>query len=242
VTNGLYIDMLSTLPVPKGGAGMKAEERTGEKRLDEQMAELVSCGNTIKALTVLAERPASAKEIGPDLGLSTSAASHHVKKLVGLGMVELVETREAGSAFQHIYRAIVRPLVSNEEWQKLSVAARQRFSLWIVQLVLADAAASFAAGMFDAWPNNHLSRTSMRLDRQGFDEVAAIQDRALDEVLEAEARSSERMARGEETIDVVAAMMCFEVPQSRDRLEGVKRMDIQEVPTTFPAVAIRKSN
>ncbi len=222
---------------------MKAEERTGEKRLDEQMAELVSCDSTIKALTVLAERPASAKEIGPVLGLSTSAASYHVKKLVGMGMAELVERREVGSAFQHVYRAIVRPLVSNEAWQKLSVVARQRFSLWIVQLVLADAAASFAAGMFDAWPSNHLSRTPMRLDRQGFDEVAAIQDRALGEVFEAEARSSERMARGEETVvDVVAAMMCFEVPQSRNRLEGMERMDIQEVPPTFPDVAVRKSS
>jgi predicted transcriptional regulator len=221
---------------------MEAEERTEGKRLDEQMAELVSCDKTIKALTVLAERPASAKEIGPVLDLSTSAASHHVKKLVGMGMAELVETREVGSAFQYVYRAIVRPLVSNEAWQKLSVAARQRFSLWIVQLVLADAAASFAAGMFDAWPSNHLSRTPMRLDRQGFDEVAAIQDRALDEVLEAEARSSERIARGEETVDVVAAMMCFEVPQSRNRREGVKRMNIQEVPSAYPAVAVRKSN
>jgi len=222
---------------------MKAEEEAREKRLDEQMAELVSCGNTIEALTILAERPASAKEIGPVLDLSTSAASHHVKKLVGLGMAELVERREVGSAFQYVYRAIVRPLVSNEEWQKLSVVARQRFSLWIIQLVLADAAASFAAGMFDAWPNNHLSRTPMRLDRQGFDEVAEIQDRALTEILEVEARSSERIAAGAETVlDIIAAMMCFEVPEARDRLKGVKRMNIQTVPGTFPAVAVRKSN
>lgn len=217
---------------------MEAEERTEEKQLDKQMAKLVSCGKTIEALTLLAERPASAKEIGPVLDLSTSAASHHVKKLARLGMAELAETREVGSAFQHVYRAVVRPLVSNEAWQKLSVPARQRFSLWIVQLLLADAAASFAAGRFDAWPNNHLSRTSMRLDRQGFDEVAAIQDRALEEILEAEASSSERVARGEETVEVVAGMMCFEVPRSRE----VKRMSIQEVPTTFPAVAVRKSN
>jgi DNA-binding transcriptional ArsR family regulator len=220
---------------------MTAVERTREKRLDEQLAPLVACSNTIKVLTILAERPASPREIGPLLELSTSAASHHCKKLERLGMVELVEERDVGSAIQHIYRAIVRPLVSNEEWQKLSVAERQRFSIWIVQLVLMDAARSFDAALFDACPNNHLSRTVMALDRQAFDEVAEIQDRALVETLEAEKLSGERIANGGEAgVDVVAAMMCFELPSGWT--EGVERMKVQEVPSTVPSLAIRKSN
>jgi predicted transcriptional regulator len=216
---------------------MTVDERKREKELDQQLASLVACGNTIKALTILTEREASPKEIGSQLGVTTSAASHHVKKLESLGMVELVEERDVGGAIQHLYRAVVRPLVSNEEWEKLSEEERRRFSIWIVQLILADAARSFDARLFDAPANNHLSRIALVLDRQGFDEVAEIQDRALAEIFEVQARSTGRLALGGgAAASIVAAMMCFEVP------EGVRWMKVQEVPSTVPAVAVRKSN
>lgn len=216
---------------------MAVEARGEQRKLDEQLAALVASSSTIKALSILTERVASPREIAPLLELSTSATSHHVKKLEALGMVELVEEREVGSAIQHFYRAVVRPVVSNEEWEKLSIEERERFSIWIFQLVLADAARSFDASLFDASPNNHLSRTAMVLDQEGFDEVAGIQDRALSEIFEAQARSAERLADGgEESANIVAAMTCFEVPR------GVRSMKVQEVPPALPTLKVRKSN
>jgi DNA-binding transcriptional ArsR family regulator len=220
---------------------VEAEDRTEEKNkkkgLDEQLASIVACSNTIKVLTILTERLASPTELASLLNLTIPAVSHHIKKLVRLGMVELVEKREMGGAYQHVYRAVVRPLVGDEEWGKLSVAERHRFSIWIVQLILADAARSFDAALFDACPSNHLSRIVMAVDQQGFDEVAKIQNKALAEIYEAQARSSERIAAGgEASANVVAAMMCFELPKE------VKGMKVHEVPSTMPALSIRKSN
>jgi DNA-binding transcriptional ArsR family regulator len=187
------------------------------KRLNEQLALLVSCENTIKVLTVLAERAASPKEIADILGLSTPNASHHVKKLKRLHLVELIEEREVGGTIQHIYRAIIRPLVSTEEWDKLSVDERQRFSIWIVQLIVADAAKSFDAGVFDVRPTRHLSRTPMVADDKGLDEVAEIQNRALDEIIQTQAVIADRMARdGTPGMNMIAAMMCFELPEPSD--------------------------
>lgn len=207
------------------------------KDLDEQLAALVASSNTIEVLTVLTEREASPKQIAEILGLMTQTASYHVGKLVELGMVELVEERDMGGVIQHIYRAVVRPVIGNDEWQKLSVEERQRFSIWIVQLIIADAARSFDAALFNACAKNHLSRMAMVLDREGFEEVAQIQDRALAELYDAQARSAERVATGGgTTANVVAAMMCFEAP------EGVRQMKVQEVPSTVPAVSIVKSN
>lgn len=216
---------------------MAVEARGEQKKLDTQLASLVASSSTIKALSILTERAASPKEIAPLLELSTSATSHHVKKLEALGMVELVEEREVGSAIQHFYRAVVRPVISNEEWEKLSIEKRERFSIWIFQLILADAARSFDASLFDACPRNHLSRTALVLDDEGFDEVAEIQDRALSEIFEAQARSAERLAGGaERSANVIAAMTSFEVPQ------GVNSMKVQEVPPALPTVWVRKSN
>ncbi len=46
--------------------------------------------------------------------------SYHVKKLVSLGVVELVDKRQVRGAVEHFYRAVTLAYVSDEEWAKLS--------------------------------------------------------------------------------------------------------------------------
>jgi predicted transcriptional regulator len=205
-----------------------AKDRRQETELDEQLALVISSEHTVKVLTVLFEREASPKEIAVRLGLKVPTVSHHVKKLLRMGVIELVEEREVRGAIQHVYRAVVRPIVSTEEWEKLDVGVRQQFSIWIVQLILADAAKSFAAKLFDARTNNHLSRTPMVVDEQGLDEVAEIQNRALSEVIQVEAASAERMVHsGEAGLNLISAMMCFELPEPSDG--PARRGDIDEL-------------
>jgi DNA-binding transcriptional ArsR family regulator len=190
-----------------------AERQVQEKRLDEQLALVVSSDITIKVFVVLAERAASPKEIADILGEKVPTVSHHVKKLERLGLIELLEEKEIRGAVQHIYRAIMRPIVSEKEWKQLGIEERQRYSIWIVQLILVDAARSFEANLFDARTNNHLSRTPLLVDEEGLEEVAAIQARALNEIIEVEAHSATRRIESEEAgIHLIAAMMCFELP------------------------------
>ncbi len=192
---------------------MAAGNRTARKELHELLAQLVACINTVKVLTVLAERAASPKEIGESLGLKTPTASYHVRKLLDLGLVELVKEEDVGGVIQHTYRAIVRPLISTEEWEGLDVAERQQFSIWIVQLILADAAKSFQAKVFDARSSRHLSRTPMIADDQGFSEVADIQNKALEDIIQTQAVIADRLARNETMgTHMIAAMICFELP------------------------------
>jgi DNA-binding transcriptional ArsR family regulator len=191
-----------------------AKDRRQETELDEQLALVISSDHTVKVLTVLFEREASPKEIAVRLGLKVPTVSHHVKKLLRMGVIELVAEREVRGAIQHVYRAVLRPLVSTEEWGKLDVGVRQQFSVWIVQLILADTAKSFAAQLFDARTNNHLSRTPLVLDEEGVDKVAEIQNRALSEIIQVEATSAGRMVHsGEAGLNLISAMMCFELPE-----------------------------
>lgn len=196
---------------------MPAETSTQAEELNEQLAQLVGCINTVRVLTVLAEREAGPKEIGEILDLSTPTVSYHVKKLLRLSLVELIREEDVGGVMLHTYRAIIRPLLSTDEWDKLSVAERQRFSIWIVQLILADAAKSFQTNIFDQRSSRHLSRTPMVTDDEGFNEVASIQNRALDEILESQAIIAGRMAQeGTTGINIMVAMMCFELPGPSD--------------------------
>lgn len=186
----------------------------GKKELHEKLASLVSCMNTIMVLTVLAERAASPKEIGEMLGLKTQTVSHHIEKLLDLDMIELIDESDVGGTMRHVYRAVIRPLVNSEEWDKLSIIERERYSIWIVQLILIDASKSFAGHVFDAHSENHLSRTPMVVDERGVAEIAEIQNRALDEIIRSQAVIADRIAReGTAGMHFVAAMMCFELPE-----------------------------
>lgn len=193
---------------------MSADNCQQETKLDEQLALVISSEITIKVLVALVERAASPKQVATALGLKVPTVSHHVKKLERMGLIELVEEKEVRGAVQHTYRAVIRPIVSDEEWEKLGIEERQRFSIWIVQMILVDAARSFEARLFDARVDNHLSRTPLVVDEQGATEVAEIQNQALSDIIEVAASSAARMvSSGETGIDFVTAMMCFELPE-----------------------------
>lgn len=200
-----------------GPQSMTAKSHKQERELDEQLGGVISHEITIKVLVVLVERAASPKEIADLLGFKVPTVSHHVKKLEGLGLVELVEEKEVRGAIQHIYRAVIRPIVSTEDWEKLGIDERQRFSIWVIQLILADAARSLSAKAFDAHAARHLSRIPVVVDKEGLEEVSRIQDKAMHDIIQVEAASAERMVqKGETGMNLIAAMMCFELPQPSD--------------------------
>jgi DNA-binding transcriptional ArsR family regulator len=194
-----------------------ADQQT-EASLNEQFSLVISHEITVKVMTLLSDTAeTSPKAIGERLGISTSKASHHIKKLERLGLAELVDEREVGGVVQHFYRAVIRPIVSDEDWDKLPLSERQLYSIWVVQLILADLAKSFDAELFDAHSNNHLTRTPLLVDKEGLGEVAALQTKALRESFQVVARSTERRLKsGEEGINIISAMMCFPLPDPSD--------------------------
>ena len=193
---------------------MATKDRELDAKLNEQLSQVISCEITVKTLIILSDCAASPKEIAEKLGLKTPRVSHHVKKLVRLGLAELIEERDVGGTIQHIYRAVIRPIVSDRDWDKLTIEERQRYSIWIVQLILADATKSFDASLFDAHSNRHLSRTPLVVDEEGLAEVAEIQNKALRDIIQVLAVSTERRVHSSEAgINIVAAMMCFRLPE-----------------------------
>jgi len=202
---------------------VSARDSKVEANLNEKFSLVISNEITVKTMILIADDTKSPKEIGERLEISPSKASHHLKKLERLGIAELVEERDVGGTIQHFYRAVIRPIVSDEEWEKLTIEERQLYSVWIMQLILADAAKSFDAELFDAFPGNHLSRSPLLVDRQGLAEVADLQTGVMRKSFEIVAKATERRLKtGEEGINMISAMMCFAVPEPG---EGPKLRD-----------------
>jgi len=190
------------------------KDRQTETTLNEKFSLVISHEITVKTMILIADDTRSPKQIGERLNISSSKASHHLKKLESLGLAELVEERDVGKTIEHFYRAVIRPIVSNEAWEKLDIEERQLYSIWIMQLILADAAKSFDARLFDAFPCNHLSRSPLLVDLQGFCEIAELQTEVMRKSFEIVAIAAKRrLETGEDGINVISALMCFAVPE-----------------------------
>lgn len=187
----------------------KAKRKAIEDRLVRAAAHPVR----LQAFTILAERPASPKQIEQEIGVDVGTISYHVKVLKELELVELVDTAQRRGATEHFYRAIERPILPEEEWQKLSQAEREATSVFGVQLLLSDTARAMSAGVFDARVDRHLSRLLLQVDEAGWKELDAIFLRAFYEIEEVQEKSTTRTSEsGEKTFPVTAALMCFEKP------------------------------
>ena len=64
--------------------------------------------------------------------------SYHVRALLELGTIELVDTAQRRGAIEHYYRAIVRPFFSDRDWKRLPRSGRQAISDSILQIVWDD--------------------------------------------------------------------------------------------------------
>jgi DNA-binding transcriptional ArsR family regulator len=67
-----------------------------------------------RVLAILAERPASPKELASELGASLTLTSYHVRTLAELGVIRLERTTPRRGAVEHHYRATVRARVVAE--------------------------------------------------------------------------------------------------------------------------------
>jgi DNA-binding transcriptional ArsR family regulator len=190
--------------------------QTPKQAPDATLGAIVAHPLRSRCLTLLAERTASPAEIAQDLEENLGNVSYHVKTLRKAGVIELVEEKPVRGAMEHFYRAIVRPMISNEETQALSVKERQSHVREAFSLVTANATDSLNSETFTQRPDHHISRVPLRVDESGWDELQELFERGLERIFEIQSASAERLGTGEDLgIPVVAFNTFFEMPERR---------------------------
>lgn len=185
--------------------------KTGPTLLDRRLSKALAHPTRVHILSILNEGPSSPSKIAKRLdNVSLNLASHHIKVLRELGCVELVREVAHGGRTEHIYRATERQFFTAAEWEEVEPYARPPITTSILRLVSEDVGKSLASGKFDELPDNHLSRSPLDVDREGWKEIVAILERTLEEVLEVNARSAERARiSGEDLMKIRVVMMQF---------------------------------
>jgi DNA-binding transcriptional ArsR family regulator len=184
------------------------------KALDTTLGAVVAHPLRSRCLTLLAERTASPVEIATELDENLGNVSYHIRKLWKSGVVEIVEERPVRGAMEHFYRAMVRPILSDEEAASMSVADRQIHAREAMVLVAADATASLEAKTFGERSDYHISRIPMRVDEDGWKALRDLHEETLERVLKIQEECAERLGGTDETgFPVIAFNTCFEMPE-----------------------------
>lgn len=178
---------------------------------DPDVAKALAHPLRVRLLALFEEGTASPTQLADVTGANLPRVSYHVRRLAAVGLIELVRTEPRRGAVEHYYAAVRPPVIAGETWAALPAAVRTATVGTTLQQLRDDLNAAVPDGGFDR-ADVQLARVPLRVDEQGWRELAGRMAALLEDV-EAIARSSEaRLARngGDGAIDAVSALMLFE--------------------------------
>ncbi len=168
----------------------------------------------IHILRVLQDRVASPSELAEEVSAPLGNVSYHVRFLVRVGLLELVDTRPRRGALEHYYRARGRLVITDKAWAQVPDIVKNAMMGATLDQILRYIGAAAAIGGFDR-RDAHVSRKPMTLDKQGFSELAGAVKQLFDRAAEIEAESTKRIAARDHRngeINAGLVLMLFEAP------------------------------
>jgi DNA-binding transcriptional ArsR family regulator len=165
------------------------------------------------ALTAMAHRAVSPKEIAAELGVDVNHAAYHVKALVKLDCAELVKMEKRRNADEHFYKATVQHFFDPEDWKQVPAHDRLKMRIDLIKEVSGEASVAAKAETLDT-VDNHMSRTPMKVDKQGWRDLSTYLDEVLERVREIHEEAALRLSKSEEeSIEARVALIQFELPK-----------------------------
>ncbi len=213
---------MKRLPLKVGRAPLKRRTRRSED------ASPYAVGHRIKleALIALHEGEASPGEIAAMIDEDVKNVTNHLRDLYEAGCVEFVGHKGHGNIRRAIYRAIGRPVVSDEKFRAMPLEERHDAIGVVTQWIVAECLSSFRNKKMDRDDDLCLISDEPNLDAEGRRELRELlttswngkaeDPDALTCMQKIEGRAANRMAESGETgTTVVVALMAFERGRSR---------------------------
>jgi hypothetical protein len=132
--------------------------------------------------------------------------------LADAGLLELVGSEERRGALEHRYTAKL-PMVTDAEWSSVPLATKRAIVETGLQRIMFQSISSAATGGFDR-ADAHMSRSPLRVDREGWKALSRELSDMLERVEQVAEESAARLAQNpNDEIDApVVVMMLFERP------------------------------
>lgn len=165
----------------------------------------------VEALAILHEGEYSAGEIADMIGEDVKNVRGHIRDLYDSGCIEFAGHKIVGTTMRPVYRAIVRPVVTDSVYRSMPSEDRHDLNSAVVQGFLAESVSSFRNQKMDADEDLCLLWNALSFDSQGKRELLEHLTAAWEGAKEISARSVNRMAvSGEAGASTVVGLFGFE--------------------------------
>jgi DNA-binding transcriptional ArsR family regulator len=171
----------------------------------------------VRILEVLGQRDMSPIEFcregfAPE-DLAISRVVEHFEALADSGSLALLSEDPQRGKEGRVYRAVARAYFNDLQWNELDRGERDKISRTIVQGLLARIEGAQKSDTFDARANRHLTWVAMRLDEQGWSEMATALTAAFGEIEQIRADAEARLdLDGGEGIPATCGLLGFPSP------------------------------
>jgi DNA-binding transcriptional ArsR family regulator len=187
-----------TISKQEGATRLKGELST--RHLDDatRIGKAMSHPLRARILASLNEGVASPNELAQELGEPLGNVAYHVRTLLDLDCVELVETAQRRGALEHYYRATNRAHLDDAAWKHLPRTARQGVAAEWFTATFRDVSKAIQTGTFTQRDDCHLSYTPLTLDEKAWKKLSKRLTQVLDEAMELQAQSLARLGGSNE--------------------------------------------
>lgn len=179
---------------------------------DPRLVKALAHPMRMQILGILERGSASPKEMAGQLGVPIENLSYHVRTLRDFGFIELERTRPVRGTIERYYRAVARPRITAQAWERLPTIIREALEAATLDQIFDVVGRAAEEKKLDRAEAQIQSRRAV-LDEQGFAEASEAVSQLLDRLTEIEkgARTRLKRSHGEEVPAVVVAML-FDAP------------------------------
>ena len=181
-------------------------------------------------LGVLEERRASPRELADELGEPLGNVSYHVRTLLALKLIRLVESTPRRGSVEHYYELVApSTYVTDEMWADTPRIAKRSIVDSALREIGQDVGRNAVLGGFDR-SDAHLTRTNLMLDLQAWRDLADELQRLREWAQTLEAESKARLADPDHQSEVVETGLAMMLYQKMPDVEELTRDEAEPQP------------
>lgn len=194
---------------------MGKRDKSGD--VDQNLVRALAHPLRVEILRILDKQAGSPVQLAGRLGEQLGNVAYHMKVLADCDCIELIETRPARGAIEHIYKAKAGATFGTRRWRNVPRSLRSGIVGSSLHEFTTRAIEALQAGTFQERDGSTLTWWPLTVDERGWSEIEDILEN-LEEKLEAVGkRYSTRIQAADAGIPVVVAVAAFEAGGKRWR-------------------------
>jgi DNA-binding transcriptional ArsR family regulator len=194
-----------------------SRQEGGGDEIDQRLIRALGHPLRVEILRVLGERSGSPMALSKILGQPLGNVSYHVSVLAENDCIELIETRPARGAVEHIYRAKSHASLGSRSWQNVPSALREDVAGASLDAFTTRAIAALEGGAFQEREGSGLTWFPLTVDEQGWKEIRRVLDGVESRFRAIADKSANRLDDPAEGIPLIVAVAAFEARDGGDR-------------------------